>query len=100
MLTVVAGRIAGGKIVEIEPVARLDLLLYTAGGTYLGVLARVPDLLPGAYSFGLTGRGPTGEVLQPGSYEIRIVARPTLAGPGEPGQGRLPDRSSVAAPAR
>ena len=67
VLTVVAGRIAGGKIVEIEPVARLDLLLYSAGGTYLGVLARVPDLLPGAYSFGLTGRGPTGEVLHRGA---------------------------------
>ncbi len=81
VLTIVAGRIAGAKVVEIEPVARLDLLLYTAGGTYLGVLARVPDLLPGAYEFGLTGRGPTGEVLEPGSYEVRIVARPTLAGP-------------------
>ncbi|HEX4520092.1 MAG TPA: S8 family serine peptidase [Gaiellaceae bacterium] len=80
VLTVVAGRIGGGKIVEIEPVARLDLLLYTAGGAYLGVLARVPDLLPGAYNFGLTGRGPNGAVLPPGSYEIRIVARPTLAG--------------------
>ncbi len=83
VLTVVAGRIAGGKVVEIEPVARLDLLLYTAGGSYLGVLARVPDLLPGAYSFGLTGRGPTGEVLSPGAYQIRIVAKPTLAGPAD-----------------
>ena len=34
----------------------LDVLLYTAGGRYIGLLARVRDLLPGTYSFGLTGR--------------------------------------------
>ncbi len=81
VLTVVAGRIAGRASVEIEPVARLDVLLYTSAGRYLGVLARVPDLLPGAYEFGLTGRAPNGQVLAPGSYEIRLVARPTLPGP-------------------
>jgi hypothetical protein len=80
-LTVVAGRIAGGQVVEIEPVARLDVLLYSSSGGYLGVLATVPDLLPGTYRFALTGRGPGGAVLPAGSYEIRLNAWPTLPGP-------------------
>jgi hypothetical protein len=46
-LTVVAGRIAGGKVVEIVPVARLDVALYSSSGAFLGLLATVPDLLPG-----------------------------------------------------
>jgi len=80
-LTVVAGRLTGGKVVEIQPVARLDVTLYNSSGTFLGVLATVPDLLPGTYSFALTGRGPNGAVLLPGSYEIRLAAWPTLPGP-------------------
>ena len=80
-LTVVAGRIVGGSVVEIEPVARLDVALYDSSGAFLGLLATVPDLLPGTYSFALTGRGPGGEVLQPGAYEIRLAAWPTLRGP-------------------
>jgi subtilisin family serine protease len=80
-LTVVAGRIAGGKVVEIVPVARLDVALYSSSGAFLGLLATVPDLLPGTYSFALTGRGPGGAALQPGGYEIRLAAWPTLPGP-------------------
>ena len=53
------------------------------------------DLLPGAYSFGLTGRGPRGATLAPGSYQIRLIAWPVLGGRGEPGPGRLPDRVSA-----
>jgi subtilisin family serine protease len=77
-LQIVAGRITGSARIEIQPVSRLDVLLYTSGGTYLGVLARARDLLPGAYSFSLTGRGPTGQTLPPGSYEIRLNAWPAL----------------------
>jgi subtilisin family serine protease len=80
-LTLVAGRIVGGKVVEIEPVARLDVALYDSSGAFLGLLATVPDLLPGTYSFALSGRGPNGDVLQPGAYEIRLAAWPTLPGP-------------------
>jgi hypothetical protein len=80
-LTVVAGRIAGGRTLQIEPVARLDVLLYSAGGRFLGVLAKQRDLLPGVYRFGLTGRGASGAPLPAGSYEIRIVAQPVLPGP-------------------
>ena len=80
VLTVVAGRVGGGSRVEIEPVARLDVLLYSGDGTYLGVLARARDLLPGVYRFGLTGRGPGGATLAPGSYQIRLNAWPVLGG--------------------
>jgi hypothetical protein len=80
-LTVVAGRLTGGTVVEIQPVARLDVSLYNSRGAFLGVLATVPDLLPGTYSFTLTGRGPDGNALQPGGYEIRLAAWPTLPGP-------------------
>ncbi len=77
-LQVVAGRISGTTRIEIEPVARLDVLLYSSTGTFLGVLARARDLLPGTYSFSLAGRGPTGDVLPPGTYEIRLNAWPEL----------------------
>jgi len=59
-------------------VSRLDILLYTAGGRFVGVMARLRDLLPGAYSFGITGRGPNSIVLAPGDYELRLAAWPTL----------------------
>ena len=36
--------------------SRLDVLLYTAAAAFVGVLARQRDLLPGTYSFGITGR--------------------------------------------
>ena len=87
VLSVVAGRVAGGASVEIGPVARLDVLLYSSSGAFMGVLARARDLLPGAYRFALTGRGPGGAPLSPGSYEIRLVARPTL--PGRPSRAKV-----------
>jgi subtilisin family serine protease len=87
VLQVVAGRIVGTATTEIEPVDRLDVLLYTSYGKFLGVLAQVRDLLPGDYSFGITGRGPTGDVLEPGSYELRIVAWPVL--------GKTPSRRQI-----
>ena len=90
VLQVVAGRVTGSTRLEIQPVARLDVLLYTAGGTYLGALAHARDLLPGAYSFSLSGRGPTGDVLPPGSYEIRVTAWPELG--GKPSRVRVPFR--------
>ena len=79
-LDVAVGRIITAGGLEVEPVARLDLLLYSAGGAFLGALYHQVDLLPGTYSFGLTGRTPSGSPLTPGSYEIRIVAWPELGG--------------------
>jgi hypothetical protein len=46
------------------------------------VLARLRDVLPGRYAFGLTGRGPRGASLARGAYTLRIVALPP-DGPAE-----------------
>jgi hypothetical protein len=78
VLTVQAGALVRSDGLQIEPVRRLDILLYSASGKYLGVMARLRDLLPGAYSFGITGRGPTSIRLAPGHYELRLAAWPTL----------------------
>jgi Subtilase family len=66
---------------DVVPVLRLDVELWTVGGKRLGLLARLRDLLPGRYAFGLTGHGPTGRVLRPGRYELRVLAHPTGGGP-------------------
>jgi hypothetical protein len=66
---------------EVVPVLRLDVELRTAAGKRLGLLARLRDLLPGRYAFGLTGHGPNGQVLKPGRYELRVLAWPTGGGP-------------------
>jgi hypothetical protein len=78
LLTVQAGALVRDDGLQIEPVSRLDILLYTASGRFVGVMARLRDLLPGAYSFGITGRGPTSVRLAPGGYELRLAAWPTL----------------------
>jgi hypothetical protein len=65
---------------EVRPVARLDLELFNALGDDLGLLARLRDLLPGHYSFALTGRDPSGGVLPSGDYTLRLTAWPTDGG--------------------
>jgi len=70
----------------VAPVLRLDVELWRADGKRLGLVARLRDLLPGRYAFGLTGRGPGGKILQPGRYRLRVFAWPT-------GGGRLDSRS-------
>jgi subtilisin family serine protease len=80
-----AGRVVSGPAGEaIEPVGLLDVELWTAGGKRLGVLARLRDLLPGRYAFGLTGRGPQGDVLAPGVYVVRLQAQRVDADDGTP----------------
>jgi hypothetical protein len=82
VLSLHAGNVvASGSHVEIEPVGRLDVRLYSSSGENLGLLARVRDLLPGRYDFGLTGRDPIGRTLAPGSYRLRLDAFPVLPGP-------------------
>ncbi|HEY2776316.1 MAG TPA: S8 family serine peptidase [Gaiellaceae bacterium] len=78
ILSVQAGALVRDDGLQIEPVRRLDILLYSGSGKFLGVMARLRDLLPGSYSFGITGRGPTSTRLAPGAYELRLAAWPTL----------------------
>jgi Subtilase family len=81
VLSLQAGRVTqqkGGEVVE--PVLRLDVELWNEKGERVGLLARVRDLLPGRYAFGLTGRGPKGHVLNRGRYRLRLVAWPTAGG--------------------
>jgi Subtilase family len=68
----------------IEPVGLLELELWTAQGRRLGVLARLRDLLPGRYAFGLTGRGPHGKALPDGAYVLRLRAHPVDGDDGTP----------------
>ena len=64
----------------VQPVALLSLQLLDSDGNDLGTLATLRDLLPGRYAFGLTGRTPAGNTLQPGTYRLRVTAVPSLAG--------------------
>ena len=65
----------------VRPVALLTLELLDEEGDQLGTLASLRDLLPGRYAFGLTGRTPAGNTLEPGRYRIRVTAVPSLQGP-------------------
>ncbi|HEX4930210.1 MAG TPA: hypothetical protein VFV62_05815, partial [Gaiellaceae bacterium] len=80
--TVQAGQVrdlAGRR--QLRPVSRLDVELWR-GDQRLGVLARLRDVLPGRFAFGLTGRGPRGGTLPRGAYTLRVVALPP-DGPAE-----------------
>ena len=83
VVSLTAGRVSGG---ELRPLARLDLELWQ-GRRRLGVLGRLRDLLPGRYAFGLTGRDPTGEELEPGTY--RLLLRTFATDGGVPGRRSL-----------
>ena len=89
VLTVQAGNLVRDHGLQIQPVARLDVLLYTADGRYVGVMARLRNLLPGSYSFGITGRGPTSARLAAGTYELRLAAWPTLPLHAKPSRARV-----------
>ena len=72
-----------GGSASVRPVSRLDVELWDVTGAKprpLGLLARLRDLLPGRYLFGLTGRDPQGKTLPPGRYRLRLVAFPTAGG--------------------
>jgi hypothetical protein len=82
LLSFVAGSVrpsAGDS--DVLPLSRLDLDLWSLSGGRIGLLARLRDVLPGRYSFGVTGRDPTGAVLPKGDYQLRLVAFATDAGP-------------------
>ena len=79
LLELRAGRLVqrGGRN-EVLPLSHLDLELWR-GKERIGRLARLNNLLPGRYTFGLTGRGPAGRRLTPGRYTLRLIGQP----PGE-----------------
>jgi minor extracellular serine protease Vpr len=82
LLSFVAGSVArSGSELDIRPLSRLDLELWSPDGGRIGLLARLRDVLPGRYSFGVTGRDPTGALLPEGVYEVRLLAYGTDAGP-------------------
>jgi len=82
LLTFVAGSVEPtGEGEEVRPLSRLDLELLTSEGESRGLLARLRDVLPGRYSFGVTGRDPAGSILPTGDYVLRLVAYPTVGGP-------------------
>jgi hypothetical protein len=89
LLTIQAGNLVRDDGLQIQPVSRLDVLLYDSAGRFIGTLARLRNLLPGAYSFGITGRGPSSLVLPPGGYELRLAAWPTLPRDAEPSRARV-----------
>jgi hypothetical protein len=64
----------------IEPAAKVDVELWNGAGRNLGVLARMRDVLPGHYVFGITGRSPAGATLAPGDYRLRIAVFPSGGG--------------------
>ncbi|MFO7572789.1 MAG: S8 family serine peptidase [Gaiellaceae bacterium] len=75
VLSLVAGSVAGDPDPQIRPLEILEVQLWR-GETLLGTLARRREVLPGRYTFGLTGRNADGERLARGTYVIRVVARP------------------------
>jgi subtilisin family serine protease len=74
-LSLVAGSVTATPDPQVRAVELMDVELWR-GGTRLGLLARRRELLPGRYTFGLTGRGPTGQRLARGTYTIRLLAFP------------------------
>ncbi len=88
VLTLTLGRVDGSPDrPQLLPLEETRLELYR-NDRLIGQLAFVRDLLPGRYSFGITGRGPNGRRLPPGDYELRITAIPV--GGGFPNEEVLP----------
>ena len=81
LLELRAGRLIerGGRS-EVLPLSHLDLDLWQEGKR-IGRLSRLRNLLPGRYTFGLTGRDPAGRRLDPGRYTLRLLAYPPGEGP-------------------
>jgi hypothetical protein len=76
LLQLRAGRLVEGRAgSEVLPLSYLDLELWR-GRERVGRLARLRNLLPGRYTFGLTGRGPAGRRLRPGRYTLRLIGHP------------------------
>ena len=80
VLTVVAGRVDGSADrPQLLPLETLTIELYR-GDRDLGQLLIVRDVLPGRYSFGITGRGARGKRLPTGAYSLHLTATPVGGG--------------------
>ena len=74
----IAGAVPRSNAVQdVRPVTRLDLELWSPSGGRVGLLARMRDVLPGRYSYSVTGRDPSGAILPSGDYVLKLVAYPT-----------------------
>ncbi len=91
LLSIDAGRVLGvaGRP-EIRPLKLLDVDLWRADGTRVGLLVRLRDVLPGRYTFGLTGRDPAGELLPPETTSSRSSATPSRDAHSSGGDYRSP----------
>ena len=95
------GAIVDGAIRDVAKIRKIgfnvDILLYSASGKYLGVMARLRDLLPGSYSFGITGRGPTSARLPAGLLRVapRCVADPAAGREAGPRAGLVHEWSRL-----
>ncbi|MFY9579309.1 MAG: S8 family serine peptidase, partial [Gaiellaceae bacterium] len=78
LLSFVAGAVPQSNAgQDVRPLTRLDLELWSPAGGRIGLLARMRDVLPGRYSYGVTGRDPSGAILPAGDYVLKLVAYPT-----------------------
>jgi subtilisin family serine protease len=75
VLSVLAGAVTPTPNPQVRAVELLEVQLWR-DERLLGVLARRRELLPGRYTFGLTGRSASGQRLQRGVYSVRVVAWP------------------------
>ena len=81
LLSFVAGAVPRTDLGQnVQPVGLLDLELWSPTGGRIGLLARLRDVLPGRYSYGVTGRDPTGQVLPAGDYRLKLIAYPPTGG--------------------
>jgi minor extracellular serine protease Vpr len=74
-LSFVAGSVTVTPDPQIRAVELIEVELWRRA-VRLGLLARRRELLPGRYTFGLTGRSATGRRLGRGLYTIRVLAFP------------------------
>lgn len=76
VLSLVAGALIPAPGPQVRSLEMLEVQLRRRNGALIGVLSKRREVLPGRYTFGLTGRGPEGERLRRGTYVVRVIARP------------------------
>ena len=88
-LSFVAGSVTATPDPQVRAVELMDVELWR-GGTRLGLLARRRELLPGRYTFGLTGRGATGAAARPRHVHDSTACVPRRRHPQAGGHDRIP----------